>query len=154
MSVTTSVKAVGDPVYDLIADAVGADTVSFAANRLLLVIEDFTPAPDLDASTLTFAAHGMTVITSSGSVVLVGVDPLTGDRVFLLKPPAGGWHFVSSGGGTYSFTVFGWVWLDAVEPDLRVAGKFLAPITIDTDGMFIDVDGEDVAFRLPVGGLT
>jgi hypothetical protein len=151
MILPTAAKAIGQEIYDLLAASIGADTVTFTANIVRAVDVPFTPAIDMPVPHLA-NGHGFGPITSSGTSLLSSTDPTTGDKVFTLKAPAGGWRWVTSGGGTYSLTIYGWVWLDAVEGLVQAAGLLAAPIIFDADGQSLEVDA--VEFRLPPGGLT
>lgn len=154
MDVPISVKAVGQTVYDDVATAIGADTVTFNAQNVRLLVTDLTPSRNyvpVGSDYSTF--HGMGPIVSSGTSLQVSVDPLTGDRLFRLKPPAGGWRWISSGGGVpyVPTTYYGWIWLDSTEGAMVAMAKFDAAVLVNADGQSIEVDS--VEFRLPVGGL-
>lgn len=151
MILPTAAKAVAQEIYDLVAASIGADTVTFNANIVRAVDEPFTPEIGMAVPHLA-NGNGFGPVVSSGTSLLVSTDPITGDKVFGLKAPAGGWRWVTSGGGVYSKTIYGWVWLDAVEGVVHAAGLLTAPVTLDQDGQSIEVDS--VEFRLPPGGLT
>jgi len=146
----TSVKAVGNEVYTVISDAIGDDTVTFATNYMSLVVEDFTPSQGMAVPDRA-GSDGLGPITSSGTTLQVSTDPLTGDLLFKLKPPAGGWYWTVTNIADPPVTVYGWVWTNTGDADVMVAGKLETPITFDVLGQSIGVDS--VEFRIPAGGL-
>lgn len=78
-------------------------------------------------------------------------DPVTGRVTVFIPPPAGGWKFVATADLTPTVTIYGFYFTVGVEdtdPQFPVTGSelFDTPITLTTDGEFVNVD--QVKFEL------
>jgi len=130
----------------LVADA---DTLAPAmnANKIALVTTPFTPTPATVVGDLTLASgNGLDPIAGATGSQLAGTDPLTGDVVMTVKPPAGGYIWTSSGSITVPITVYGYALL---SNDLSnyIAGALLAePQIINIDGQVIDIGNPTISY--------
>jgi len=145
----TSVKAIGQEVYDTIAAAIGADTISFGDSTVYLTEDVFTPSQGMSPPAV-LTDGGLVAISMSGASVNVSIDPTTGDQVFKAVPPIGGWYFETVNTTNLPATVRGWAWVDDSN-EVLAAALLDTPILLDAAGQSIEID--DVEFRLPAGGL-
>lgn len=149
--IPTTVKAVTTVIDDLIAAAIGSDTVTFATNHVWLVDQPFVPSISPELPVPPVDADGIAEIVSSGATLLIAVDTVTGDKVYRLKPPAGGWYWVTTGATTLPRTIYGWYWTKADDTTLIVSGLLDARPNLDAVGQEVEID--HIEFRLPPGVL-
>lgn len=112
-----------------------------ALNRVALISAPFTPNENLTFADLTLATFdGSTEKTVPLGSQEVGVDPLTGQQIITIVPPAGGWRFVSTGVTNLPQTIYGFCLYDSTGPGPLLACELLpTPISIVASGQQIDL---------------
>lgn len=122
------------------------------ANKVFLVDAEFTPGPSLIPADLSF-----TSLTGGGPISAVlgaqndSVDPLTGDLLVEIKPPAGGWRWEFSA-GTFPTTLWGYALLDNDETRVFGAARFDTPIILTAAGQSLTVGA--VVFRINAAAVS
>lgn len=140
------IKAVRLTLGDLLA----ADVPSLApvaANKVALIIADFTPAETLAFVDLTLATFtGSTPKAGVAGTQQVGIDPTTQEQVITNLAPVGGWRWECTAAPSPAQTIFGFALVDNAVAVLVATQKLLAPIVITNVGDFIDL--APIEFRL------
>ena len=118
-----------------IGDALAADPDTFApptdANKISLIMSDFTPSEDLTLSDFTLADFTGSAAKSFGTGAQnVGIDPSTGDQVVVLKDPAGGYRWVCTVAPTTPQSIYGIAVTNMDVDVLLGVAKLPTPITI------------------------
>jgi len=113
---------------------------SSAANKVALVMNDFTPSENLNVSNLTLATFdGGNPISGITGTQPVGLDAQTGDQIITISPPAGGWRWEVTGSANLPQTIFGFALLDDTLSTLLASEKFIPPIGLSSVGQEISI---------------
>lgn len=128
-----------------------ADTGTLAPavlpNKLAVITHPFTASENLSAGDLTLASGGgLDPIAGVAGAQGVGVDPATLEQVIEISPPAGGFRWVTSGGGPYPKTVYGYALLDNTLANLFGVTQLTLPITLSADGQFVEFEPAEMRF--------
>jgi hypothetical protein len=119
------------------------------ANKIALIIAPFTASENLTAGALTLATDlGMAPIAGVVGSQEVGLDPATQEQVIVIKSPAGGYSWLTSGAWTGARTVYGYALLDNTLATLLAVQPLPTPITVSAPGYLIDVDPVELTFVL------
>lgn len=145
-------------LFDQAMALLAADATTLApamnANKVALVVSDFSETQDLPLASLTLASFtGSAPIAGATGAQAVGVDPLTGDALITILPPAGGYLWKCTVAPTPAQVVFGVVLLDNAEAVLLGSHKLAQSITINAVGDQVYLD-EELTFRLPQGSIN
>lgn len=132
-------------VREEIGILLAADATTLApagsANKIALIGAVFTPRETLVATDLTLlSGHGLDPIAGATGAQSVGLDPVTQEQIILIKPPAGGYKWTTSGGLAVAKTIYGYALLDTTLATLLAVQTLPTPITVAADGYLIDVD--------------
>jgi hypothetical protein len=117
-------------------------------NKMVLLKADFTPSPNLDPLTITkcdFTGYADILVPLDAQVI--GVDPLTNQKVIRLKEPLGGYNWLCTGTANLPQNAFGWIVLNDSENNMWGCGKFPAPIVIN-NGVMIGLTPAQISFIL------
>jgi len=129
--------------------AADPDTLAPAsnANKMALIVNSFALTEDLLIGDLTFASFtDSTPIAGATGAQNVGVDPVTGAQVVEIKPPAGGYRWVTGSDVGLPVTVYGYALVDSTLAELFAVGQLPTPITLTEAGQFIDIDSVIMTF--------
>lgn len=143
-------------VFNRLSLLLAQDTGSLApaANppKLHLSKQAFTPNQNnVPADFLEANYAGYAAIACIVGNQLVGIDPLTGERLVEMKIPAGGWRFPCTGLGNTPQDIFGAYLMNDAGTIIYGAALFESPLTIDTIGQVVEVDS--VRFRFRFSGI-
>lgn len=117
------------------------------ANKIALIIAPFSPTEDLVIGDLTLAtAGGLAAVAGATGAQTVGIDPVTLEQRIQIKPPAGGYKWISSGGGPYPIAVYGYALIDNAAATLLGVQTFNPPINVSDDGQLIEADPVNITF--------
>lgn len=146
----------GQALINRLQTLLSQDTGSLAAATALkvhLIQAAFTPSLTTTIASLTKATFtGYGPISAVVGNAIVWADPLTGQLVCELSPPAGGWHWAATGGTGLPQTIYGWYVGD--NADVTLWGSNLLPqnVTITASGQGLDV--ATVRFGVVPGALV
>lgn len=130
-------------VREQLGELLGADTTTLApvaANKMALVIADFNEDEDHVLADFTLATFtGSAPIAGAAGAQGVGIDPVTGDQVISILPPAGGYRYECTVAPASPQTVFGYILVDNGAATLLAMKKLTTPVTIENVGDFIDL---------------
>jgi len=133
-----------------LGDLLAADTSTLApatANKIALIIADFTPDENLTVGDLTLATFtGSTPKAGAAGAQQVGINPLTGDQVITILTPAGGWRWECSSAPVTPEVVFGYALLDTTLATLIAVEKLTTSVSIANVGDFIDLGAVIMTF--------
>jgi len=133
-----------------LAPLLAADTTYLAnasAMKVALVANNFSPSIDLLLADLTlFTSGGLAAIAGVAGAQPTSVDPLTGEQVIDIKPPVGGFRWVSSGGTGYPKTVYGFALVDNGIANLLASQRIDTPIILTADGQ--SINAPDLQLRI------
>jgi hypothetical protein len=106
-----------------------------------LVKAPFTPDPSLVLADLTLADfNGANPLISPDAVPTWGVDPITGNFIAPISPPAGGW-FWEAGDATTNMpqTIYGWALCNNAVDTLLATGLIDPPVLLSAarDAVFL-----------------
>lgn len=114
----------------------------------------FVYTPEIDPATLSVPTNtGLEVLNSVAGAQVESIDPLNGDHIVELKPPAGGWRWetTSDPGNVYPVTVYGFSATQATN------NKFLGCVVLDSP---VEFTGDNQSFtldsvkiRIPAGAM-
>lgn len=140
-------------VREELGTLLAADATTLApaanANKLALIIAPFSPNENLTLAGLTLGAgHGLDPILGVVGAQVAALDPLTQEQVILIKAPAGGYKWVTSGGLAVAITIYGYALVDNAAAVLLAVQALPNPITVNADGYLIDVDPVEMRFVL------
>lgn len=126
-----------------LGDLLAADAATLApvalANKVALVKASFVLNEDLVLGTLTLADFtGSTPIAGVVGAQQSGVDPVTGDQVVTILPPAGGYRFEATNAANLPQTIYGYIITDNAGAVLLGAALFPVPITLTGAGQYVD----------------
>lgn len=118
------------------------------ANKIALVTSAFALGETLVIGDLTFAAgNGLDPILGAAGAQEVAQDPVTGSQLITLKAAtSAGFRWVTSGGLAVPITVYGYALIDNGATVLLGAELLVTPITVDADGLQIQVDPVTMTF--------
>lgn len=132
------------------------DTVSLAnvsPPKVALIIAPFVPSIDLDAASLTFGnVFGLAPLACVAGTQNEGVDPVNGDLLIDMKPPAGGWRWETGIGFTGPVVVYGFGLVDNSLANLYGSQLFPTPITLTDVNQVVEI--ERVRFRIDSAKIT
>lgn len=118
-----------------VASLLNADTTwlaNAAPNKVGLIVADFTPSIDQVLADLTISADtGLVPIAGVAGAQTVSKDPVTGEDVITIKPPAGGFLWETPGGFTGPVTVYGFAFFDGAATTLLGTHKLDTPIVLN-----------------------
>jgi len=139
-----------DNLQSIIAAAIGADTSTFTGMLVGLISEPFTPTPQLELGDITEADFGgYARIALSGGVLNVSTDPLTGDNILTIVPPAGGWYWETTSTANLPQTIYGWFILSDDTVTLFGTDVLADTTTLTASGESVGLG--QLALRLVVG---
>lgn len=126
------VKALSEQLAILLA----ADATTLApavnANKVGLVVANFTPTPDTVYGDLVISADtGLTPLLGVAGAQPESIDPLTGEFVVRISPPLGGFRWETPGGFTGPVTVFGFALFNNAANALYGSLKLTTPIILN-----------------------
>lgn len=125
-----------------LGELLGADATTLApvaANKIALIAADFTPDENLVLGDLTLATFtGSAPKAGATGAQGVGIDPLTGDQVITILPPAGGYLFECTVAPGAPETIFGYALVDNAAAVLLGVVKFPDAFTIENVGDQVD----------------
>jgi len=134
------VLAVRLEVGTLLADDGGLIAPPTNANEMALIAAPFTPDENLVIGDLTLATFtGSTPISCVAGTQESGIDPITGQQVVTIKPPAGGFRWACTAGTGLPQTIYGFALLSHSGAALVAMQAFDTPITITDVGDQIDI---------------
>lgn len=146
----------GQSLINRLQALLAADTTSLAAATALkvhLASAAFTPSLGTTIASLTEATFvGYTAISAVVGNALQWSDPLTGQLVCEMSPPAGGWHWACSGGTGLPQTIYGWWLSDNANAILWGSALLPSQVTITASGQGLDV--ASVRFGVVPGALV
>jgi len=134
-----------------------ADTATLAQaadpNKMCLFMNPATigegmVVADLDLATFT----GSAPLDGAAGDQQAGIDPLTGDQVITILPPAGGYRWECTAAPASAEVVFGYALTTAAGAALLATKKLATPVTIENVGDFIDLGA--VTMRLSSSPLS
>lgn len=136
-----------------LGNLLAADSTTLAPatspNKIALVVAPFALSENLTASALTLGStNGLTPIAGVAGAQTVGLDPTTQQQKILIKSPAGGYQWVTSGSFSGAITVYGFALLDTTLATLLAAALLPTPINVDAAGYLIDIDPVELTFTL------
>lgn len=140
-------------VREQLGNLLAADATTLApatnANKLALVVNNFTLTENLTAAGLTLATtNGLGPITGVTGAQVVGIDPVTLQQKIVIKSPAGGYSWTTSGSFSGAITIYGYALLDTTLATLIAAALLPTPISVNAAGYLIDVDPVEITFVL------
>jgi|SRR5215210_4148944 len=113
-----------------------------ATNYVIALFKNpLTPAPELTFADLVLADFtGYNQLSLSDNIPNFGIDPLSGDYVGTLLPPAGGFRFeVDNTAGNLPQTIYGWALLDTAGTLLLGTELIDPPVTLTAAFQVIDL---------------
>lgn len=139
------------------ARAIATDTTTLAAALFLkvyLVKAPFTPGGNLVVGDLTPADFaGSTAIANTSAVMLLYLDPATGEWIIEVPPPVGGWHWQTTSGVTnLPQTIYGWACVDNTSAILYGSDLLPSPLLLNANAQGVDVPA--VRFRVNQAALS
>lgn len=134
-----------------------ADTLSLGAAGFLtvrLAINPFTPTVNTVLADFTEATYtGYAAITTSIAGATVITDPLTGDRLLVIPPPAGGFIYTCTAAPSPSQSVYGYYCqLAAAGLNYLFSARFPDPEVIAAIGDSVTLDSLEL--RMVSGFLS
>ena len=128
-----------DAVATLLANDAGT-LANMTALKVKLSKTNFTPSPALTLGGVTEADFdGYAAINPTAGAQSEFIDPVTGLRTVELVPPAGGWHFHTTGLTHLPMNIYGWYVTDHTDAILYGSGLLAAPITLQLSGQAFDL---------------
>ena len=120
---------------------------NMTAMHVHLAKQAFTPSRGLDVTTLVEATFsGYTALQPTAGNQLEYNDPLTALETVELIPPAGGWHFQTTGTTDLPQTIYGWYLTDHTDAVLYGSGLLATPIPLTISGQGFDLPALIFAF--------
>lgn len=120
-----------------LATLAAADTANLAnasAPKVHLIGAAFTPSLDRVLGDLTLlSGNGLDAIAITAGAQNEGVDPLTGESVVGLKPPAGGLRWETSGGLAVEKQIHGYALTNNASATLLAMHRLDEPVILNTD---------------------
>lgn len=124
------VRALSNQLSTLLA----ADTATIgaaAANKLGLIVAPFVPGVDLLLADITLsAATGLVPLAGVAGAQFESVDPVTGELIVEVKPPAAGFRWETPVGFTGPVTVYGFALIDNGAANLWGTQSLPDPIVL------------------------
>ncbi len=119
----------------LLSSLLAADTSSIAhgtnAVKVGVVTENINPTLDSVIGDFTVAtADGLAALSGVVGAQLESVDPVTGELIVEIKPPAGGFRFELTGVTGAPYTVYGFVLMNSAASAWYGFEKLETPITL------------------------
>ncbi len=138
------------------AELLAADTATLAkaadANKVVLVAGAFASNEDLDLDSLTLASFdGGTPKLLALDEQFCGIDPLTGDSILSLVPPAGGFRWETTGTTNLPQTIYGVIVTNNAGDELYGSHIFRTPVSLTIAGQVIAIDA--LTLRVPTASL-
>lgn len=126
-----------------IGELLAADTTTLApatANKVAVIVAPFALSENLVAADLTLGTTGgLAPVAGVSGAQVVGLDPATLQQTILIKPPAGGYHWLTSG-ASYPVNVYGYALLDSTLADVLAVTALTVPVTLTADGQLLETD--------------
>ncbi len=124
--------------------ALAADPASLApaalANKIALVMAPFTPTETMIATDLTYATFtGATPLGGVAGTQFTGIDPVTLQQVITVKPPVGGYRWVTGDTVNLPQAIYGFALLDTTLATLFGVQLFDNPISLNAAGQQIEL---------------
>jgi hypothetical protein len=148
--------SVSNFVLDAVQAAMGTDTTTFdKALWMFLIKAPFTDNPATVIADGDLASFdGSAPIARTAAALLAGVDPLTGDRISVVKPTTGSWTWATTGLTNLPQTIYGFGLGDSSVTlggsHRMLLGQFEAPIPLAAlVGQVINVDNPIVRITAP-----
>jgi hypothetical protein len=133
-----------------IATLLAHDTATLAAALALkihLSKTAFVPGPGLTVASFTEADfNGYAALSPTAGNQLVYSDPITGLLTVELVPPAGDWHFQTTGILNLPQTIFGWYVTDNASAVLYGSGLLTPGVPLTAAGQGFDLPSLKFAF--------
>lgn len=106
-----------------------------AANKLVLIKEAFTPSENLVLGSLTLADFtGSTPIAGVAGNQQTGIDPATGDQIVTIRPPVGGYRWITADAVNLPQTIFGYALVNNAASVLLAVETLPTPLTLQGAG--------------------
>lgn len=133
-----------------LGELLAADTTTLApvaANKIALIAAAFTPDQDLELADLTLATFtGSAAKAGVAGAQTVGNDPVTGEQMVNIIPPAGGYIYICTVAPASPETIYGFALLDNAAAVLLAVEALAVPITITDVGDQVDLGNPDLRF--------
>jgi hypothetical protein len=137
-------------LQEAIATLLQNDTTTLAAALALnlhLAKNPFVPSPSMDLTSFVEANfNGYAALPFQTGVQLKYDDPVSGLITVEMKPPTGGYHFLTTGVGNLPQTIYGYYITDNANAVLYGALLFDSGITLQASGQGFDVPVSKFAF--------
>jgi len=126
-----STKAINDAMMTLVAADPATLAPATAGNKVALVVQPFTPDPNLTPADLVLATFtGSTPLVAGVGAQVVAYDPLAACRFIQIKEPSGGWYWHCTAAPASPETVYGVALLDDLGTKLLGMTLFDSPVQI------------------------
>lgn len=127
-----------------------ADTSTLAnatAMKVALIIAPFTPSIDREVTDLTLAsASPLAPVAAVAGTQEDSADPLTGELIVEIKPPAGGFRWNTGTGFSGPVTVYGFALTNGGLTALWGTESLLNPVILTGDNQ--SIEAPELAFRI------
>lgn len=123
------------------------------ANKIVLVTNTFTENESKVIGDFTPATFtGSTPLAGATGAQQAGVDPLTGDQVLTILPPAGGYRWECTAAPATPEEITGYILVDNGSTTLLAMKKLAQSVVITNVGDFVDLG--TVTMRMVAGPLS
>lgn len=113
----------------------------------------YTPSLDMVIGDVTLANFVTSTNLTQSAQANVSIDPATGDRILVLKPPAGGWVWYVTAGTNLPQTIYGFILMNAALSGLVAVSEPLeTPVELTAIGQYVDAG--ELSFRIPMGSVS
>lgn len=133
-----------------LGELLAADTTTLApasANKIALIAAPFSLTETTLLSSLTLATFtGATPLAGATGAQNVGLDPVTGAQVIQIKPPAGGYRWITGDLVNLPQTIYGYALLDNAGAVLLALAQLPTALTLQVAGQFIEIDPVNITF--------
>jgi hypothetical protein len=124
-----------------------------AANKLGLITAPFVPSVDLLLSDITLATlPALAPLAGVAGVQNESVDPLSGEIIVEVKPPAGGFRWETAAGFAGGVTVYGYALIDGADTKLIGTQQETPPIALTDANQSITAPA--IEFRIDPTQIT
>jgi len=143
---------------DTVAELLAADAAFLAAaavKHVHLSMAPFTPEPDLGVGDVIEATFdGYAELSAPAGAQHAFTDPTTGQRIVQMIPPAGGWHWETSGVTDLPMTIYGFYVTDLADAVVLGSALLVPPIVLTGSGQALDLDADVVRFTFPIPPMS
>ncbi len=134
------------------AQLLAADTATFAqaadANLVRLLVGEFPETEEVVIGDLTFANFaGSAGLEAELGAQPEGLDPVTGDAIITISPPAGGWRWETTGLTNLPQTVTGFALVTDDSLTLLGVQRLEEPVTLNAVNQVINLDAITIRQR-------